>query len=179
MTAPQRVPLPESNEDLQLRAHEQAEAEAAVAAVMQREEAKAAAIAAMAKPQRRPALKPLLLVALVAFNLYAWIGNPPWLRVPAAPLPQPSYYTSSWKIAVFLQRQRIEEYRAAKGHLPQSASQAGPPVNGVSYTPIQRLAYDLMAGEGESRFVYHSRDTLSARVTRAFMEMALLTGGYR
>jgi hypothetical protein len=186
MSAPLRAGRSAPDDDpasteLTLRAREQAEAEAAVAAVMQREDAKAAAIEAKARAnvRRPPPLKQLLLLSLMAFNLYAWIGNPEWLRVHVPEVPEPSYYASSWKIAVFLQRQRIEEYRSRKGMLPATAAQAGPPVKGVHYTPMQSLSYELLAGEGQSRFVFHSNDTLNASVARAFLQVALITGGAR
>jgi hypothetical protein len=175
------MPAPEdgpASAEQQLRAREQAEAEAAVAAVMQREEAKAAAIEArtLSSGRKPPPLKLYLLLSLIAFNLYAWLGNPEWLRVRVPEMPAPSYYANSWKVAVLLQRQRIEDYRKRNGVLPASTSQAGPPVHGVHYTPMQSLTYELLAGEGESRFVFHSRDSLDASVARAFLQVALATG---
>jgi len=166
--------------ELAQRAREQAEALAAVGAVMEREESKAAAIAAKAKLKRREApLKLILLTSLIALNFYAWIGNPPWLQPHVPPMPDVDYYAASWKLAVYLQRQRIEEYRITKGHLPAVAAQAGPPVKGVQYVPLQTKDYELSAGDGAKRFVYHSTDSLSVFVGRAFIQMSLIAGGAR
>jgi hypothetical protein len=166
--------------DLMQRAREHAEAEAAVAAVMEREGVKAAAVTAREQHKRRQApLKLLLLGALVAFNLYAWAGNPTWLHYNEPRIPSVDYYESSWKMAVYLQRQRIEEYRLVKGHLPATAQQAGPTVRGVQYKPIESKTYELAAGDGAKKFVYRSTDTLSMIVGRALAQMTLLSGGAR
>ena len=165
--------------ELALRAREQAEA--AVGDVMRREDEKAAKREALESRKRNaPPLKLLLLLALILFNGYAWFGSPEWLRFREPELPAPSYYASSWKIAVFLQRQRIEEYRRVKGCVPVSAQQAGQPVAGVRYTPIERTNYQLAAGAGEAQVVYHSAtDSLSVLMGRTLLEVGLIAGGIR
>lgn len=168
-------------EETAARAREHAEAEAALAAVMLREEVKAGALAAnesRSRTHKRP-LKLLLLLTLIAFNLYAWLGNPEWLRFEGPHLPAPSYYASSWKIAVYLQRQRIEEYRLRHGRLPATALQAGPPVKGVQYKPLEADTYQLAAGDAMRRFVYLSSDSAAVLVGRAFVQMSLVAGGMR
>jgi len=166
--------------ELLLRAREQAEAEAAVRAVMRREEEKAAMRRALEQPVRSaPPYKLLLLLTLLLFNGYVWFGQPTWLKFREPELPAPSYYASSWKIAVFLQRQRIEEYRQARGYIPATAQQAGPPVTGVRYTPIEKKDYQLSAGYGEKQVVYHSSDSLSVLLGRTLFQMGLVAGGLR
>lgn len=162
------------------RAREQAEAEAAVLAVMQRVREKAEA-AEHARPlvERRFKLKGLLLLALVVFNLYAWFGNPEWLRFREPMAPSVDYYQASWEMAVYLQRERIEEYRHTRGYVPKQAKQAGPVVKGVRYTPIREQWYDLSAGDGPNRFVFHSTDSLSVLVRRALVQVGLFAGGVR
>jgi hypothetical protein len=165
---------------LMQRAREQAEALAAVTEVMQREEVKATVLAEKLAPkQRRLPLKPMLLASLIAFNLYAWFGNPTWLRFREPEVPKASYYANSWEVAVHLQRERIEEYRRARGLLPLRAEQAGPPVPGVIYKPTTAVTYLLLSGEGPERFVYRSSDTLAVALGRAFLQAGLLTGGAR
>ena len=161
------------------RAREQAEAEAAVALVMQRETVKAAAVAASEKRKSGPPLKLYLLLSLLAFNTYAWFGNPEWLRFSGPELPEPSYYASSWKLAVYLQRQRIEEYRLRTGHLPVTSLQAGPPVKGVQYKSLPSSTYELAAGDALRRFVYLSSDSTAVLVGRAFVNMSMIAGGVR
>jgi hypothetical protein len=162
------------------RAREQAEAEAAVGDVMRREDEKAAQRAMLERPRRSaPPLKLLLLMTLLLFNGYVWFGHPAWLNFREPELSAPSYYASSWKIAVFLQRQRIEEYRRVKGHIPAFAQQAGQPVTGVLYTPLEQKDYLLAAGSGEKQVVYRSTDSLSVFVGRTLLQMGLVAGGLR
>ena len=130
-------------------------------------------------PRSAPPLKLLLLLTLLLFNGYVWFGHPAWLDFREPQLPAPSYYASSWKVAVYLQRQRIEEYRHVKGRLPASAQQAGQPVTGVQYTPIEQRDYLLAAGTGEKAVVYRSTDSLSVLMGRTLLEMGLVARGMR
>jgi hypothetical protein len=179
-----RPPDPAAAEELSpeqaQRARDQAEAEDAVLAVMLREHEKAAKILALARPRRKnPPLKVFLLLTLIAFNLYAWLGNPQWLRYNAPQSLSVDYYQASWKVAVYLERQRIEEYRRTRGHLPATAQHAGPVVKGVQYKPLDAKAYQLTAGEGLRRFVYYSGDSLTALVNRALLQVNRFGGGLR
>jgi hypothetical protein len=169
-----------THSELLQRAREQAEAEAAVHDVMRRETEKAAKRVALEQPRpSAPPLRALLLTTLLLFNGYVWFGHPAWLKFREPEMPAPSYYASSWKIAVFLQRQRIEEYRHRKGHIPASAQQAGQPVTGVQYTPIQQQDYKLAAGTGQKQVVYLSSDSLSVLMGRTLFQMGLVAGGMR
>lgn len=197
MSAPLRAPGPEPSPpsavpghedvagDLTLaelvqRAREHAEAEAAVGAVMRREDEKAAKRDALEhRKQHTPPLKAILFVSLVFFNLYLWVGNPGWLTYNQPSGLSIDYYQSSWELAVYLQRQRIEEFRQLKGHLPVTAQQAGPAVHGVQYTPIQQKTYELTAGDGAKKIIYHSTDSLSALMGRSLFQMGLIAGGVR
>lgn len=173
-----RMPM----DDLAARAREQAEAQAAVSDVMRRVEERAAIAERALHHERREGskLKVTLLLTLLAFNLYAWFGNPEWLHFKEPSVPSIDYYEASWKLAVYLQRQRIEEYRKEKGAIPVTAQQAGPVVRGVRYTPnLLDSRYQLTAGQGAKQFVYTSTDSLSALVGRALIQVGALTGGAR
>ena len=139
-----------------------AEAERAVFEVLERVEQKRAAIelAEAKRAPRRMHVKELLLLALCAFNLYVWLGDPPWLRLPPPPTPNFQYYADGYRVAVALQRERIEAFRLKHGRLPLTVSQAGAPIEGVDFQPADSLAYLLLAGEGPSRVVYDSNDSL-------------------
>lgn len=161
MSAPQRAPEPEApppstmpgHDDVEgdltmaelvQRARERAEAEADVGAVMRRKHEQAAKREALEhRKHHAPPIKGLLLLARVCFNLYIWLGNPGWLTYNQPSGLSIDYSQSSWEVAVYLQRQRIEEYRQAKGHIPATAQQAGPTVHGVHYTPIEQKNYEL------------------------------------
>ena len=66
-----------------------------------------------------------------------------------------------------------------KGHLPATAQQAGQPVAGVKYLPLEEKKYELAAGAGEKQFVYRSTDSLSVLMGRTLLQMGLVTGGLR
>ncbi len=166
--------------ELTRRSREQAEAEAAVGDVMRQEVAKAAQRSALDVRKRGgPPLRVLLLLSLLAFNLYLWLGDPQWLHYNLPVQPSADYYAESWRTLVYLQRERIEQYRAAKGHLPATAQQAGQPVRGVEYTPVQRTDYQLAVGSGGNQVVFHSTDSLSVWMGRTLLQMGLVAGGVR
>jgi hypothetical protein len=169
------------SESLRARASEQAEAEAAVEAVMRREVVKAEKLAAAEGHRRRkPIPVPvLLLLVLLALNTYLWAGNPGWLTWQEPPAPSIDFYGASYKIAVYLQRQRIEEYRQTRKRLPVVAKQAGLPVHGVSYTPLPNNRYRLAAGRGAQRVVYTSTDSLAVFLGRTLIQQGLLSKGVR
>jgi hypothetical protein len=170
-----------SVEELRARAREHSEAEAAVAAVMRRVELKAEKLAE-AEGRRRPKPKPIrlmLLGSLLGFNLYLWMGQPQWLKWHEPPAPSIDFYASSYKIAVYLQRQRIEEYRKQKKVLPAAAKQAGPPVRGVRYSPLASDRYMLEAGKGMRMIVYTSTDSIAVFMGRTLIQMGMLTKGIR
>ncbi len=190
MTAPMRAPdgppegtpAPDGFEtlDQRQRALERAEAEAAVADVLKREELKVARLAARerARPSA-PSLRQWLLLALLLFNAYVWFGKPKWLEFNLPPPPTYDYYVNGWKVAVYLQRNRIEEYRSTTGHVPSSVQQAGPPVHGVEYTPRTSDTYELQAGNGPKRVVYTSSDSVAMLVGRSLLQATLSVGGVR
>jgi hypothetical protein len=166
--------------ELKRRAMEQAEAESAVAAVMRREDQKAAAQAAKEnKVVRAVPLRLMLLLALLLFNLYMWLGRPGFLEYRTPATPPLDYYEGSWKVSVWLQRQRIEEYRKVHGHVPASARQAGPPIHGVDYMPLEQKQYVLSAGAGQHAVVYHSTDSIGVFLGKSLLQMGLIVGGAR
>ncbi len=139
------------------------EAEAAVRDVLvdvaRRREAVARAEARQG-PKRVPPTQALLLVALLALQAYVWFARPAWLMLPSSPPPSYRYYVDGYRMAVALERDRIETFRANHGQLPLTAQQAGRPVPGVSYAPQDSLAYVLSAGDAHARVQWSSRDSL-------------------
>lgn len=158
MGEPQRAPAYEP----EAQAHERArrEAEAAVADVMVREAAKAHArdqAEARRARHRRDPRKALLLLSLCAINAYLWLGDPEWLRFDVPPAPTYEYYVKGWEMAVAMQAERIETYRASKGIAPRSPREAGQPVRGVAYERRGSSDYRLAAGEGARRVTFDSK----------------------
>ncbi|MBI5168008.1 MAG: hypothetical protein HZA61_00830 [Candidatus Eisenbacteria bacterium] len=169
-----------SVEELRQRAREAAEAEYAVAAVMQREEEKAVKRAKQESRVRRSSpVRMLMAAALVLFNVYLWMGSPQWLEYRTPAIPPVTYYESSYKIAVYLQRQRVEEFRRERGRLPQVARQAGTPVKGVKYTPLTSDVYELRAGNIVKQVRYVSTDSIAVFLGRTLLQIGLVAGGAR
>jgi hypothetical protein len=171
-----------AREELELRAREQAEAAAAVQAVMRNEELKAERVAKQARTERRPRrspLKLLLLGMLLVINAEFWMRPPQWLRFNPPPAPTYAYYRDSWKVAVALERDRVEQYHRLHGALPDSLVQAGQPVRGVDYLLLPSRTYLLSAGQGAGRILYDSRDSLNALLGRSLIQMGLVAGGAR
>lgn len=164
---------------LDQQARECAEAEAAVNAVMSCV-AEKAAIAQGHGPgghAKRKPLKSILLASLILFNLYVWIGNPPWLRFQEpAGLPL-EYYQDSWKMASYLQVQRVQEYLKEQQKLPQRVEEVRRPVQGVEYKRVSEQEYQVSAGAGKSRVVYDSNQPLTEWVGRSLIRLGLLTNG--
>jgi hypothetical protein len=167
-------------EELRRRAREQAEAEFAVAAVMRREDEKAAKLAIVeGRVRRESPVRMLLLGALLLFNAYLWTNAPGWLEYRTPRTPPLDYYEASWRIAVYMQHQRVEEFRRERGKLPLVARRAGPPVKGVTYTPLTSDMYELRAGNHYRQIIYRSTDSLRVFMGRAMLQMGLIAGGAR
>lgn len=150
---------PPDDREAEARARSRQEAEAAVAEVMEREGVKAqrrSEVEARRRGRVRDLRRPLLLLALCAFNAYVWLGDPPWLRFDGPPMPTYDYYVKGWEMAVAIQAERIETYRASKGVAPESPLEAGPPVRGVTYQRLGASDYALAAGSGRARVRYDS-----------------------
>ena len=157
MGEPLRTPTDDPEAEAQARAR--LEAEAAVADVMARERIKAqrrAEAEARLRGRVRDLRRPLLLLSLCAFNAYVWLGDPQWLRFEGPPMPTYEYYVKGWEMAVAMQAERIETYRASKGVAPESPREAGPPVRGVEYQRVGASEYALAAGSGRERVRYDS-----------------------
>lgn len=178
---PAPVPVRADGDEVARHRAERAEAEAAVHAVMQREEVKARRLEAVERPRvrRSPRLRAALLAGLLLFNGYLWFGNPQWLTWHEPPAESIDYYQNSYKMAVYLQRQRIEEYRRGAHRLPQTASQAGPPVRGVRYEPVTEDRYLLSAGRGSRAVTFASTDSIAAFMGRTLIELGMRVGGFR
>lgn len=169
-----------SLEELRVRAREAAEAEYFVGAVMQREEEKAAKREQQGRRVQRAApIRQLLAVSMLLLNAYLWMGNPHWLEYRTPKQPPLDYYEGSWRIAVYMQRQRVEEFRAKRGLLPVAATQAGPPVKGVKYRTLGKNVYELRAGNYVKQIVYRSTDSLSVFLGRSLVQLGLIAGGVR
>jgi prepilin-type N-terminal cleavage/methylation domain-containing protein len=171
----------EPMDDLAARAREQAEAQAAVSDVMRRVEERAAIAERALHQERREGskLKVMLLLTLLAFNLYAWFGNPEWLHFKEPRVPSVEYYEASWKLAVYLQRQRIWDGRARRALHAQPDRLALPARGRPGHEAVRLLVDRFALGAGGPRTDpgrrAHGRCAMNARtLERGFMLIELL-----
>ena len=171
-------PLHEPDE--QERRHARNEAEAAVHDVLvdvERRRAHEALVEAARRVRRVPRLQMLLLLALIALQAYLWLAHPVWLRVDPPAAPTYRYYVDGWRMAIAMQRERIEGYRLHHGKLPPTIEQAGRPIPGVNYDVQDSLAYKLAAGEGRARITWSSRDSVDFLLGESVRRLHLFESG--
>ena len=161
----QQSPLP-VDEALRARSREQVAVKAAQV-VKQQERAR----------ERPKPLKALMLLSLTALNLYVWLADPEWLHFKGPPVPTYQYYQDGWKMAAYMQAQRVEEFRKAQAKLPARVEQVRSPVRGVDYRRVSDEQYELTAGTGPARVVYDSREPLHIWVGKSLIRLGLLTNG--
>ena len=106
---------------------------------------------------RSPAGWIAVLIAGWACLAWIWLARPAFVfGPPEPPPPTVEEQEASLRFAMFLQRARVEAYRAARGRLPAALPEAGPVEDGVSY---QRLGPDFV--------ITGTRGGLSLRLTTA------------
>ena len=90
------------------------------------------------KPQRRLTQRAALLALVVVWAGlgWVWIAQPAAIFGPAAPrIPTDGEREALARHALYLQRARIEQFRAESGRLPRELSEAGAVEEGVTYVP--------------------------------------------
>lgn len=109
-------------------------------------EAKEAVVAQHQRPSSPPAAKPrrglpqraalLALVVVWAGLGWVWVAQPAAIFGPGAPrIPTESERDALARHALYLQRARIEQFRAERGRLPRELSETGEVEEGVTYVP--------------------------------------------
>lgn len=109
-------------------------------------EAREAVVAQHQRPIAPPPAKPrrvltqravlLALVVVWAGLGWVWIAQPAAIFGPGAPrIPTESEQDALARHALYLQRARIEQFRAESGRLPRELSETGEVEEGVTYVP--------------------------------------------
>ena len=108
------------------------------------EEARKNAEEANPRPSRRfPSWVSAAIV--VAMCTWAWIAPPAWLMPQRVAPASREYREASVRVALALHAQRIESYRASHGRLPRTKEAVGIPGDGVVYSRVDSLAFELSA----------------------------------
>jgi hypothetical protein len=124
--------------------------------------------------QRHPALAWAGFVLGWALLGWIWVGRPAWVFGPDAP-PQPTAEVAEARLrfALYLERGRVDGYRARHGRLPGVLSDAGPLEAGVEYLPVGAqftlvgrsagMELRLSSRMDSDSFLGRSRDLLNAK----------------
>lgn len=86
----------------------------------------------------------LIVVFAWGFIAYAWIARPDFLfRVGTTPALSVEQREARMRYAVYLQRARVETFRARAGRLPETLLESGPVERGVEYERIAEDRYEI------------------------------------
>ena len=152
------------------------------------EEARARAVAAVLAEQavrtearRRRRTEPtttwrrvIALVVLTVTALYLWIASPAWLAPPPPPPVPVERIEAGLRLAVYLQAQRVRDFRAERGRLPAVLEEAGEPLAGLRYERIDARTYRIRAFAPGGSMLYVSTDSLPAFVGDADRRLGLV-----
>lgn len=110
-------------------------------------------------PERRIPI--WLVVGLGLVAAWLWLIPPPFLRVEEPPPRSGAQEEAALRFAVYVQAQRIEEFRNRSGRLPESLEEVGPPMPGMHYVRLSDGLYQLTGTSDRSRLTYRSDLSLS------------------
>lgn len=132
--------------------------EAAVAAMRDVNETKAAAAARSRQPEQpRTWRLVMLLVGLVGALLL--LLQPAWLAGPTTPPSEsPVVAAASLRLALIRERQRVFDYLQAQGRLPTTLSEAGTARTDLHYEVAGAGAFTLSGSAGDSLVILRSTD---------------------
>jgi hypothetical protein len=144
--------------------------EAALAAVQDQDEKNAEEARSRAAATGR-GIRIGVLALIGAAGLTVLLLNPEWLSGPKALPPEPpAIATASLRLSLLRERQRVVDYGRQNGRLPESSSDAGITLTGISYARQGPDGFALSAQAGDSVIVLRSSDSMST-----FLGSSLLT----
>ena len=104
----------------------------------------------------------LTLTALMAaFTLYSWVGRPSFIWGPPVTPPTPEVQDANLRMAMFLQGMRVDKYRKEHRAYPESLTELGDSVPGLSYQRISDSVFELR-GKAATREVVFRNDMRSS-----------------
>lgn len=114
--------------------------------------------AAKEKQPRKPPPKWMLPlgIQLSVIAVYLLALPPKWIVVNPIPERNPVEAVEQLRVAMYLQAQRVNDYKIEHGQLPETLSDAGSAIEGVEYHRQGVNSYQLVATVGEEALVYDS-----------------------
>jgi hypothetical protein len=113
-------------------------------------------------------------IQLSVIALYLLALPPKWVTVNPIEGPDATVAVEQLRFAMYLQAQRVDDYRLRTGKLPETLSDAGSAIEGVEYLRRGINSYQLVATVGEEALVYDSNEPAAEFAGAA---VSRLTGG--
>ncbi len=98
----------------------------------------------------------ILAGMVVGGSGYILTARPSWFFTPDPAPPPLEIQDASVRLMLFREAQRIRQYRAANGQLPDSLAEAGSMVTGVRYTRLDDSTFRLSAALGTGEIGFQS-----------------------
>lgn len=120
-------------------------------------------------PRRR--LHPVVvlsLLVLIGVSAYVGVARPAWLFERGAPTEPVSMQEASLRLAMAMQFQRIERFRAQSDRLPTTMEEAGPVMPGVRYQARHPDGFTLTGTNGAVTLTLQSTESVSAFVGNSY-----------
>ncbi|MGE5926696.1 MAG: hypothetical protein ACM357_05035, partial [Gemmatimonadota bacterium] len=110
----------------------------------------------------------LSLLVLVAVAAYVGLARPSWIFERGAPTEPVSMQEASLRLAMAMQFQRIERFRAQSGRLPATMEEAGPVMPGIRYQARHPDGFTLTGTNGTVALTLQSTESLAAFVGNSY-----------
>lgn len=110
----------------------------------------------------------LSLLVLVLVAGYVGLARPSWIFERGAPAEPASIQEASLRLAMAMQFQRIERFRAQSGRLPTTMEEAGAVMPGVRYQARHPDGFTLTGTNGTVTLTLQSTESVSAFVGNSY-----------
>ncbi|HEX6643046.1 MAG TPA: hypothetical protein VF037_00095 [Gemmatimonadales bacterium] len=134
----------------------------------EKREKEAAAPPPRARRRRMHPIATLSLLLLVIVGGYVVIAQPTWVFERGAPPESVTVQEASLRLAMAMQFQRIERFRAQSGRLPTTMEEAGPVMPGVRYQARHPDGFTLTGTNGSVTLTLQSTQSVSAFVGNSY-----------
>jgi len=139
------------------------ERDAVLAAVMRQQSAKAEQEEHVRKTLARSqgyGIRHMALVLTTAISAWLWIWTPSVFRVPT-PGPAPAAQEeATLRLVMYLQSQKIEQYRLETGRVPENLEDAGPVFRGMEYIRLTDRDYRILGRTSRVILSYSSAEPM-------------------
>lgn len=99
----------------------------------------------------------LTLTALMAaFTLYSWLGRPSFIWGPPMEPPPPAVQDANIRMAMFLFGMRLDKHKRVTRAYPESLTELGDSVKGVSYQKLNDSTFELRGKAANHEVVFRN-----------------------